>query len=474
MTEKADVRTLTNPMMMSFRFHKAMMALAILFLPIWGSVMDGRGPLGSLGGLASFYPLLLGCFIWSIQAVFFQRKIYFPKNVGTYPVLLFLLAIIISFIVNIQEIWTMNFNGAPASTRFFIQFGTMLMLMLILLYMTNFFKAALNSGQDIFAFINRYMTLSVCISVVYSFFEIGAHFLGITAFESVLSIFQLLYLSGGGYQSFRLQSLAYEPSFFIQYVVIVLPWLVVNIVYSSKKRKIFYLILTAIVCLMVFLTFSRSGYPIILLEIIMLLFFFRKKISIVKGMILICMFIGALSLLFASVGLEYDLDSFLHVFDTIFIIEGVSNITRWASQLAGWYIFLDYPITGVGWGLFGFYAPDYFPSWGWASPEIQMTGLNGGGRLSPPFGLYTRLLSEVGAVGFACFMLIFFYTTKNLYALIHNKKICELHRAFLFACVVFLTAFFVLGFTADNLYNWGAWGVVTLVWALTNRYIQEN
>lgn len=103
-----------------------------------------------------------------------------------------------------------------------------------------------------------------------------------------------------------------------------------------------------------------------------------------------------------------------------------------------------------------------------------MTGLNGGGRLSPPFGLYTRLLSEVGAVGFACFMLIFFYTTKNLYALIHNKKICELHRAFLFACVVFLTAFFVLGFTADNLYNWGAWGVVTLVWALTNRYIQEN
>ena len=79
---------------------------------------------------------------------------------------------------------------------------------------------------------------------------------------------------------------------------------------------------------------------------------------------------------------------------------------RLAYAAAGWDVFLDHPITGVGLGASGLYLYDHIPDWAITTlSEItrQMT-LNA--WLYPnPKNLYIRILSETGVVGFILYLL---------------------------------------------------------------------
>jgi hypothetical protein len=93
-----------------------------------------------------------------------------------------------------------------------------------------------------------------------------------------------------------------------------------------------------------------------------------------------------------------------------------SNITRAGNQIAGWKMFLDYPIAGVGTGGYPFHYANYVPDWALFSPEVQAyLGIYDrrfaaacpdcmiepilDGLLADPKGLLARIAAETGIVG---------------------------------------------------------------------------
>lgn len=115
--------------------------------------------------------------------------------------------------------------------------------------------------------------------------------------------------------------------------------------------------------------------------------------------------------------------------------------------IAGWRVFNDYPVFGVGLGNSGFFFLDKTPALSWTSIEVRYL------LTSAPFlpnikSLWVRLLAETGLVGFSIFVSWIITLWRSTLKTLRSAR--PFHRLAAFVCQLMLVAFVAEGFSIDS------------------------
>lgn len=445
-----------------YKVHRFLIGMGIILLPVLASLGMNSSAAGLLGGMgqdAPFYPFFVGMVVWGIQVVFLKKKVYIPTDRSSHFLLLFLFAILLSGVLNIKGISAYTFGGKSSWDRYIIQSGSMILYVIGAIYFYNFFREM--KGEKI-RFFFRCLLASFCLTGVYSFFEITAIFNA--ASRDIIGAIDQIVRGGDAFHFYgvRIRSMAYEASLFGTYMSAAFPILC----YYSIREKRFskYTLLFVYGIILLLLSLSRNAYFICCIEGTVLLYIYRQewKAYYFKRTIGILLCLGivfwGLFSAYEDVMAKVDIGNILFSFleqqagghDT-------SNTTRLGSMAGAFNIFLSYPLWGIGWGLGSYHLNDFYPSWAWLSSEISV------GFVDAPniFGIYPRILAELGGVGFFAWMGCWFSV---LYGLIRfgmtNPKSREWQ-------VIAVALFGVLlsGFNMDIFHFWVYWLIIGLYWA---------
>ncbi len=128
---------------------------------------------------------------------------------------------------------------------------------------------------------------------------------------------------------------------------------------------------------------------------------------------------------------------------------------------AGWNIFEQHPVLGVGLGNAGFYFRDALAPGAWQLSEVRRLMYQSTGLLNTK-NLWTRLLSETGLVGFAFFVSWLYLIAAGARAL--QPRADALSTTVGYAGIFALLALILEGFSIDSFampYWWVMFGLVT-------------
>lgn len=450
--------------------YEGILCLAIVAIPFISSIR-GIESLGGLGKQLSVYPLLLGLLVWGTSKILRRDVVVLPNGRSGKYLLLFIICILMSGIVNFFSIIDLHYQGETGIGRYMIQTGAFIVYVVFSIMMFNIivhYKIKINLLQ-------KCIYVSFIIAGIYSLFEVIA-FINFDASFGLLSSIDKIFrkdtielLPIG-----RVRSVTAEPSYFGMYAGMVLPWLVIGWI-NTTKHKFLWGIINVYFWLLVVLTFSRTAYVMTGIEMILIIFMFRKEIGdkykrvIIPGLIMM----GVMS--YFSIELEAT-----HPIDVGEVIvsllddsgENLSNVARYGSQMAAYKMFLDNPFFGNGFGLYGFYASDYYPTEAWRSVEIMEWGSNSVGNSWPPVhGLYARLLAETGIFGLVSWIAFFYYLIKELWLKLKETQEGK-RRMQVKALFVSLTACVLCGGNVDAFTVLGMWIFIAFSWSIVsvNRY----
>lgn len=196
-------------------------------------------------------------------------------------------------------------------------------------------------------------------------------------------------------------------------------------VFSKRWVKVALCLLSLGILTCLVFSLSRGGYVALLVEIILLIFIFRKKGWVWK-FLLICLLGGILLSTFASKRVE----TFCHLFDEK--IDGPS-LLRLKAWKFGLELIVDYPITGIGYGKSSLQKS--FSE----EPVVKPVG--------HLHNIFLETALEIGLPGLVCFvwlLLALGSTLKDGY--IHSTD--PFHKAFFLASLLAL-----VGYTVRNQFD---------------------
>ncbi|MHB8807408.1 MAG: O-antigen ligase family protein, partial [Anaerolineaceae bacterium] len=127
--------------------------------------------------------------------------------------------------------------------------------------------------------------------------------------------------------------------------------------------------------------------------------------------------------------------------------------------LAGWNVFAEHPILGVGLGNAGFYFPKAITPYGWNLIEVRRLAYRSSILLNVK-SLWARLLAETGLVGFAVFCSWLYSLVKKFVKKSETKH--NMTGVFALSGVFVLCALLAEGFSIDSFampYMWIALGL---------------
>lgn len=133
---------------------------------------------------------------------------------------------------------------------------------------------------------------------------------------------------------------------------------------------------------------------------------------------------------------------------------------------AGWDIFGQRPLLGVGLGNAGFYFYDQLDPYAWELIEVRHYMFN---FISPPNikSLWMRLLAETGILGFTCWLVWLLLILLTALSLRRQKK--PIARVFGLAGVLTLLGLLIEGFSLDTFalpYFWVTFGLLVAAWGM--------
>lgn len=453
--------------------HIIILKIAFVFSGFISLYSQAPSFLGGLGQELAFYPLSVGIVIWLAGIILCQEKVYIPRNYSFYAFSFLLVWLFLTGIVNMNNMLEAEFKGTDGTTRFIIQYGTMVFYFVSALYIYNVFCRLSLSKEKVLVLFENAIILSAYIMGAYSLFEI-ASLLGLDycreIVNSIDTLFRINEVQSDIFAYIRIRSLTAEASYFGMYCGVIMPWLVwraFDKTVSPTKRAFNLLFLVYYIVLIIF-SLSRTAYFIVLIELVVFCIVYRKKLMrnlIAMGAkvgVFLIVVLGALMWAISSATVvDIDvLDILLSFTNSSNNSHELSNIARIGSQWAGWYMFLDNSFFGIGYGQYPFYYADYVPSWAWISGEVQLWGSNIIDTvMTPSHGIYTRLLAEAGLMGLLAWLFV-------LFSMVWEVKRSDLHLEKKMCYMTSIVALVLFGFNMDAFRIFYYWVFLGVMWSL--------
>lgn len=359
----------------------------------------------------------------------------------------------------------------------------------------------MNQTEDDLRYSLKWLYIGLAISIVWGGIQMVSYLTGfpdrvdLNKIQSSFSIRRLLIKK-------RAAGFAYEPSWLAnQIVTIYFPWLFASILtgYRIFKRRWVEVLLFAAMLVLLISTFSRGGILMGFAAGILIFIFtqgkrirtwwdwffhpFRKDDQ-PKRILRIALRAGIVAVFAAMIvgtGLILSTNRYFAQIwrsDKATLVEYAVDIyagPRLAYATAGWGVYLDHPVTGVGLGASGLYLYDHIPDWSITTISEITRQLTPNGWLYPnPKNLYIRLLAETGIIGFILYLLFWLGVLAVVIRL--SKSGLQLHKmlgvsgAFIWLVLIFFN------FTQDSFIDPNQWlglGLLLGLFAARRPMIRE-
>lgn len=441
---------------------------------------------GTLVRPLSLYPLGILFLLLAIQVFTKQIKL---KISGTFIILgFFVLFIIVSASIGLL------INPIPLRGQTYD--GRVIRALVTLFIGISFFISAvwMNKTEEDLKFTVKWLFAGLVILILWSGLQAFTFYTNIFDRESITKL-QLSFSMRELVRTNRISGLAYEPAWLAgQLATIFIPFLFASVLnnYHVTKYKWIEPVLLAFAFIILLATYSRGGLLTLIASAGLTFLFFGKDVIksiwnwFIKGFretILSLVFRIGIVLTITSVfiGSIYFLSQ-REIFTNLFEIDAenlsdyIVNInagSRGAYSAAGYAVFEEYPITGVGLGASGFFMYQNLPEWSLTIlPEIARQ-LSPENRLYPnPKNLYIRLLAETGFIGFFIFLAFQFNVLGEILSLLKINQVWS--RFAVIAGVFAWLAVTFYNFTQDSLTTPNIWLVSGIIVGLAINSLKNK
>ena len=389
------------------RLKKAIEILFILglfFLPF--NEYEGISILGEYKSEAAALFFILAFTLICFYS-FYTNKIYLPyKNKAFIVLILFLIFCFISIILNLYNIVGFRFKQTSGLVRFIRQYFSTILSTLVF-FQVYWFVLKDKSIKEITLLIRKIFSISFAFVCFYGFIETLISYFGFSFLKSFLNLFNYLpFIEVSYHVEGRVSSISYEPPFLAIYLITIAGWM---FSYILTNKSYYRYIPTLLVLLLTFFSGSRTALIVVTFQFVIFLSYLYKYygykeriLSLLKYSFVIFFSFG----IFAGIKFHKAIEEKVESLDFLGNIKSnVSNRSRLGIQYTSLIVFTKNPIFGVGFGQQAFVARSLYPGWVKKDNyEFKIFYSNQREKSFPPgYNLYTRLLAEIGIVGFLIF-----------------------------------------------------------------------
>lgn len=367
-------------------------------------------------------------------------------------------AVFFSFIFNVDSILGASLKGRTGVNKYISSIPVMYFGFLVAILTFNVVK----NGESLYRSVVKPSTLIFGFCVAVSLVEFGAWFS-----DSLLSVYDLIsqVFRAGRWPSFspgRLQSVTFEPSvfgLFLGYMFVIAQ--LGRAVHAGKKERYFKYLFWIVVALMVVANARTATVLLVGLAGGLAVCRVLLRLNDTLQRIVIFAVFPLLVIGFGS-SLVYIHDI---VVESILAGDSVSNLSRYASNVAAFSIFVDNPIFGVGLGQYAFVAYDMLPEWAWNSYEINNWFVDPDFTWPPVYSLPLRIGAELGVFGLVSWYGVHCYILNVLLRRIRQQERVGAEARIGKALLSAVFYVFLSGISYDSFRNFSVWVLLGVIGA---------
>ena len=413
-------------------------------------------------------------FAFAFILLMFKRRIKIPiENIIFQFLILFILWSILATLFNAHNMVDYYFKQTSGISRFINQFGALIIISIIIpLTFYNGFKW-INLNKT-FRLIRRVVLASLIVILIYSIIEILiVKFNMVNLKKPLLNLFDYFPFTEAktDMRLRRISSVTFEPPALGTYLLSIAGWMFSYILTEKKNLKY---LPSVIVLFLGFMSGSRAAFFAIMIQFIVALLIFLKNKNLTKNLYKIIIGLSTVSILSVAYFNKpiYDyIKKEINSFKLDDSTHSLSNKSRFGIQQAMFYVFLENPISGTGYGLQAFESRKKYPTWAKKNNwEFRLKYLNQNDKRFPPgYNMYLRILSETGLVGFLIFGLIllhiFLWCFNNLKS--ENSTIA-------FIILISMIGFSLNWLKMDSFRIYFFWLCLALIWIVEQSKTSQN
>ena len=441
--------------------------LGIFFIPF--NSWSGIGFLGEYYRDSCFL-----FFSFAFVLVLFKRRINMPiKSLIFQFLILFILWSILATLFNAHNMADYYFKQTSGFSRFINQFGSLIIASIIIpLTFYNGFKW-ININKT-FRLIRRVVLASLIIVLIYSIIEILiVKFNMVNLKKPLLNLFDYFPFTEAktDMRLRRISSVTFEPPALGTYLLSIAGWM---FSYILTEKKNFKYLPALIVLFLGFMSGSRAAFFAIIIQFIIASIIFLKNKNLTRNLYRVIIGFSTVSILtitYFSEPIYNYIKKEINSFKLDDSTHSLSNKSRFGIQQAMFYVFLENPISGTGYGLQAFESRKKYPTWAKKNNwEFRLKYLNQNDKRFPPgYNMYLRILSETGLVGLLFFGLmllqVFLWCFNNLKS--ENSTIA-------FIILISMIGFSLNWLKMDSFRIYFFWLCLALIWVVEQRKISQN
>lgn len=431
--------------------------LGIFFFPFnQYELIPALGEFKAESAILFFLPSFILIILYSI----FNKRIYFPIRSKLYFIfIIFLFYCLLNFLINFNNISYYSFKGTLGVERFIKQFLSLL-LSSVVFFQIYWFVLKDKSTKEILKIIRGIFFYSLIFVSFYAFIEILIAFFNFNFLISIFKFFDFFpFLEPKLHVGGRISSVTYEPPFLAIYLITIAGWMFSYIITCTNIYK--KILPTVLVLILTFFSGSRTALIVITIQFLVFLYFlyfYYNYKKIILSFLKYCLIIFFTLGIFSGVKFYDAIHTKIESLDFIGNLkENVSNKSRLGIQYTSLVIFSENPFFGVGFGEQAFAARGRYPIWATnKNYEFDLYYKNKKVRSFPPgYNIYTRLLAELGIIGFSIFIYFQFSMLKQAKNIIkYRDSDISLMGVILF---VTLLGLFINWMQIDSFRIYGVW-----------------